>query len=223
MASPLQGYMPHRQVNFDVLGPAWKLFQQEAATWLLTALILMAVSGIVGVALSIVVPIVGGFVGSIPGMVLSVGAFRMALKQIRGAKIAVGDVFDISDVIAPAIVAALLWSIATSIGFVLCILPGLVLVGLLLFTFPLIADRRMDGIEAMKLSVETLKDEWLMAAVFSLVLGLIATVGLLACGVGILVAGPVILLAEALLYRAYFPEAAAAPAASPAPPEPPSA
>jgi uncharacterized membrane protein len=95
--------------------------------------------------------------------------------------------------------------------------------GLLMFALPLVADKRMDGIEAMKLSVETLKDEWLMAAVFSLVLGLIATVGLLACGVGILVAGPVILLAEALLYRAYFPEAAAAPAAPPAPSEPPSA
>ena len=50
-----------------------------------------------------------------------------------------------------------------------------------------------------------------MAAVFYLVQSIIVTAGLLICGVGVFVAAPIIVLAQALLYRGYFPEQKAAP------------
>ncbi len=218
MPSPLQGYAPQRKVNFDVLGPAWRLFQQEAATWILVTLLFAVIGGLVATLLGSVTFGIGGIVGGVPFGVLGVGAYRMALRQLRGQKIDVPQLFDVQDVLAPASVAGLLIVVAQLIGSALCVLPGLVVGGLLMFALPLVADKRMDGIEAMKLSFETLKDEWLMAGVFWLVMGLIAMGGAIVCGVGLLVAGPVILLAQALLYRAYFPETATVPAPPPPPP-----
>jgi uncharacterized membrane protein len=220
MGSPLQGYTPQRRISFDVLKPAWMLFQQEPATWLLATLLIAVIGGAVATVLGSVTFGIGGVVAGVPFGVLMVGAYRMAFKQLRSQTIAIGDLFAVQDVLGPSAIAGLVISLLMAIGSALCIVPGLVASGLLMFALPLVADRKMDGIEAMKLSFETLKDEWLMAGVFCLVLTLIATVGMLACGVGILVAGPIILLGQALLYRAYFPETAAPAGEAPAPDAP---
>ena len=206
MAS-IPGYTPQRQINFEVFKAAWKMFEKNPAVWLVTMLVVMVAVGIPVLVLSLFIPFIGGFLGSIPGMIILVGMFRMAFKQIRGVEVSVGDVFDVQDVLAPAAVAAAVFVLATTAGFTVLIIPGFVIGGLLLFTFPLIADGKCkDGIEALKLSFETLQGELVMAAVFYLVQSVIVTAGILFCGVGIFVAGPIVLLAQALLYRAYFPE-----------------
>lgn len=215
MASPIPGgYVPQRRVSLDVIGPAWTLFQSETATWILAALVVAAVNIVLGFTLGLVlsslVPFVGGLLAGIPGQILLVGLLRMAFKQIRGGKIAVGDLFAFSDVVVPAAVATILTGLGIAIGTALCIVPGLVLGALWLFTFPLVADRRLDGVEAMRTSWNALKDEWLMALLFVLVLVLMIAAGLLLCGVGVLVAGPVAVLSLALLYRGYFPDAGVA-------------
>lgn len=214
MASPIPGgYVPQRRVNLDMIASAWNLFLAEALTWAVATLIVVAVNVVlsfaVGPLLSTVIPFVGGILAAIPGQILFVGLLRMAFKQIRGEKIEIGDLFNLSDILVPAAVAAVLTGLGTAIGTVFCIVPGLVVAGLWLFTFPLIADRRsQDGIEAMRTSWNTLQGELVMAAVFALVLVLLCAVGILLCGVGMLVAGPIAILSLALLYRGYFPEAA---------------
>jgi hypothetical protein len=214
MAS-IPGYTPQRQINFEVFKAAWKLFEKNPTVWLVTTLVVVVAVGIPLLILSLFIPFIGGFLGSIPAMIILVGMFRMAFKQIRGEEISVGDAFDVSDVLAPAAVAGALFVLGTTAGFAVLIIPGLIVGGLLLFTFPSIADGKCkDGIEALKLSFETLQSELVMAAVFYLVQSLIATAGILFCGVGIFVAGPIIVLAQALLYRGYFPEQAAAPPAA---------
>jgi len=206
------GYTPQRQINFEVFKAAWKLFEKNPAVWLVTTLVVVVAVSIPMLILSMAVPFIGGFLGSIPMLILLVGLFRMALKQIAGGEISVGDAFDVKDVLAPAAIAAVLFLVGTTIGFTLLIIPGFVIGGLLLFTFPLIADGKCkDGLEAVKLSFETLQSELLMAAVFYLLQSIILTAGLLFCGIGVFVAGPIIVLAQALLYRGYFPEKAAAP------------
>ena len=214
MAS-IPGYTPQRQINFEVFKAAWKLFEMNPAVWLVTTLVVMVAIGVPLLLLSLFIPFIGGFLGSIPAMIILVGMLGMAFKQIRGDEISVGDAFDVADLLAPAAIAAAIFLLATTVGFTLLIIPGLVVGGLLLFTFPLIADGKCkDGIEALKLSFETLQSELVMAAVFYLVQSIIVTAGLLICGVGIFVAGPIIVLAQALLYRAYFPEQNAAPPAA---------
>jgi uncharacterized membrane protein len=219
-SSPVAGgYVPQRRVSLDVVGPAWVLFQAEIATWVLAfvavVVVNIALHFTLGLALTSIAPFVGSILAQIPGQILLVGLLRMAFKQIRGGKIEIGDAFAFSDIVVPAAVATILTSLGVMIGAVFCIVPGLVLGALWLFTFPLVADRRIDGVEAMRTSWNALKDEWLMALVFLLVLAVMMAVGLALCGVGVLVTGPVALLSLALLYRGYFPEAEPAPAPAP--------
>jgi hypothetical protein len=202
--TPAQG-----KIDFGVIGGAWDLFQRQPAPWVVATLVVIVVSSVVGFVVGLVVPYVGGFLGGLPANLLFVGMLRMAFKQIRGQTPAVGDVFDIGDVLVPAIVAWLITSIAIGIGTALCVIPGLIAAGLLLFTSPLVADRRLDGVQAATLSFETLKGELVMASVFALALALVAVVGVLACGVGLLVTLPLVTLAIALTYRNYFPDTGA--------------
>jgi len=135
---------------------------------------------------------------------LGAGLFRMATKQMRGQAIAIGDLFDFGDVAAQAIIAGILLSLMIYIGTILCILPGLVLGGLLMFTFPLIVDKKMSAIEAISTSINALKGQWLMATVFALVVGILYAIGIFFCFVGVLVSAPIALLSVNVLYRNFF-------------------
>jgi hypothetical protein len=212
------GYVPQRRVSLDVIAPAFALFQAEVATWALAVLAVVAVNVVLhftlGLALTAIAPFVGSILAQIPGQILLVGLLRMAFKQIRGGKIQIGDAFAFSDVVVPAAVATVLTSLGVMAGTVLCVVPGLLLAALWLFTFPLVADGRPDGVDAMRTSWNTLKDDWLMALVFLLVMAVMVALGLLACGVGVLVTGPLAVLSTALVYRGYFPDPA--PPADPA-------
>jgi len=128
-------------------------------------------------------------------------------------------------VIGPLLIGSLLNGLAVAIGSVFCYIPGLVLGGLLMFTIPLIVDRRMDGIEAMKLSFNTLKGDALMATLFYLVVSIVGGLGGIACGIGALFTWPLFFLSISLLYRDYFmgpptayPDVTVPPPSEPMPP-----
>ncbi len=57
---------------------------------------------------------------------------------------------------------------------------------------------------ALKISFETLKRDWLQAALFVLVLGFIAVSGTFACGIGYLATAPIAFLSIAAQYRRVF-------------------
>jgi hypothetical protein len=222
------GYAPRPQIRFDVIGEAWRLFQAQMSTWIMAELIF-----IVGIAVAYVVAFVlfiataaaiGAIAKAIPFapvallltffipiilivttmQVLFAGLYNMALKQLRGETIAVGDMFAMTDRLGPVILGSLLYGLAVSVGAIFCYLPGLILGALLMFTIPLIVDRRMDPIEAMKLSFETLKGDVVMATLFFLVCMFVGQIGGIACGIGALFTYPLFFLSIALAYRDFF-------------------
>lgn len=135
---------------------------------------------------------------------LAAGLFRMAIKQIRGQSIEISDLFDFGDVAGQAIIAAIVAGIIISVASLFCIIPGWVAQGLLMFTFPLIVDKKMGAMEAITASFEALKSQWLMATLFSLVVGILASIGIIVCFVGVLVTAPIALLSITILYRNFF-------------------
>lgn len=210
MSSVAPGPSPQPRIDFNVIGVAWQMLSQQLGTWVLAMLVVVlinvALAFTVGIVLALCVPLVGNLVAQIPSQLMVIGLYRMAFKQMRGETIAVGDVFQFMDVLGPAAVATILVTIAVITGTIFCIVPGILLAGVWMFTFPLIADKGMDGVQAMGLSWNTLKADWLMAALFFFVNTLIGVAGALACGVGVLVTAPLSLLSLAGLYRVYFPE-----------------
>jgi uncharacterized membrane protein len=73
-----------------------------------------------------------------------------------------------------------------------------------MFTLPLIVDARLEPLQAVRESWGALKDQWFSAALFHLVLGLLAFAGMCLCCVGILITLPLYSLSIAVLYRDFF-------------------
>jgi uncharacterized membrane protein len=91
--------------------------------------------------------------------------------------------------------------VAVAIGLVLLIVPGLIAMVLFMFSTFLVIDRGLGPIDALKASMEmTRGNRWPLFG-FILLCLLILFVGVLALGVGLLVAAPVAGIAFAYAYR----------------------
>lgn len=248
MGGPTPSFPYKPEISFDVISEAWGLLSQQMGVWIPTMLIFavilwgislvsqLVVHLVLGGAMAagrnnegvaagamgaiIMMSLVSGLIQMVLSAYLSGGLFRMAIRTARGEAVAIGDLFSATDVVGSLIGASLLTAIATYIGLILCIIPGLVISSCLMFTQPLIVDQRLGAIEAMSRSWDTLKGQAVMAVVFAIVIGLVAMVGVVACGIGILVTGPLAILSLAITYRNFFPGqpgygAAATPSAYP--------
>jgi uncharacterized membrane protein len=225
------GNYPYRpEITFDAISEAWGFFTQQMGAWIVAELIVFAIVGAMyfGMFTIVLAPMMmssrgssgapGGAalgamnVGMMFGMLVIVvvlftlmgGMYRMAIKQVRGEAIAIGDLFSVTDVIGNLALAAILMGIINWIGSLLCIIPGLVAQGLMMFTIPLVVDQRLSAVEALSKSFETLKPHAVMATVFALVVGLVAGLGGILCGVGALFTFPLFPLSVAILYRNFF-------------------
>ena len=97
-----------------------------------------------------------------------------------------------------------LTAILGAIGAVLCILPAFVVAGLFYFTLPLIIDKQLGVIDAMKASFNRTKGHWFMFALFAFVVSLLAQVGTVACGIGMLASFPLYFTINSVAFRDLF-------------------
>ena len=189
----------------DWIKGGWALVQPDMWMHVVIALLISVISG-TGL---------GGFI--VP--TLMCGWIYIFLQKMRNPSytVQIGDVFSKGfEVFVPSLVAGILLSIALSIGFSLCILPGFVVLGLTLLALPLIIDRRMDFWPAIQLSLDTTKGQWMNWSIFALALAGVNLVGAIVCGVGVLVTWPITVAATAIAYSETF--GASAPVAPTAPP-----
>ena len=110
----------------------------------------------------------------------------------------------------PLIIAGLLMSALTIVGFILCILPGIYLAVGYVFVLPLIIDKKLDFWPAMEVSRQVVHKHWWAMFLFAIVLVLIICVGALLCGVGLIIAAPVAIAAVSYVYEDLFGAAGAA-------------
>lgn len=225
----MTGYGSRPKVRMDAIGEAWALFQQEMGTWVLAGLVMCGLWIAVGLCMTVAFVALGIGIGAAVGsgtnggesagllmiplmlcgyiVVFAVfsalvsGPYRMAIKQVRGEPITLGDMF-LPVAMWPRIIAAnILMALLAAVGTLFFVIPGLIIAGLMFLTLPLIVDRNMGVIEAMGESSRVLKDEWLMAAVFAAVLGFLSGLGVLLLGFGILFTYPLLYLGHAVIYR----------------------
>jgi uncharacterized membrane protein len=227
---------PTKRVRFENIGEAWKILQANMVPWILITLVLfillmvaqaicmapgqttlmaaMSSGGSSGdntnpIALILSSPLIliGSLVYSAVAYILMGGFIQAAIKQLRGQPPAVGDLFLGLSKAVPLGIAGLLVSLGVMIGQIFFILPGLLFAGLALLTMPFIMEQNMQPVDAIKKSIETLKEDMWPALGYILVLGIIASLGVFGCGIGVLLTWPLQPLGIALLYRDYCPEA----------------
>ncbi len=139
-------------------------------------------------------------VGFILAGPLTVGFFYIIFNRIRGNPIKIDDIAKGFDFFLAAILADLLISAFTMIGFTFLIIPGIVVSALYMFAFPLIIEKKMNFWEAMETSRKAVMKNIFELSIFMLILYVFLFMGMLMFLVGLIVAVPFVLAAIAFAY-----------------------
>src|SRR5215212_7436936 len=148
----------------------------------------------------ILISIVGWFVSLIVGAAIQSGFLSGVLDIANGQQVSVGSFFRPRN-IGQVIIAGLIVGVITTIGFVLCVIPGLLASILLIFTVVALLDRNLPAVDAVKTSFETSKANFGSAFLTWLVGVALIVAGAILCGVGLLVAVPVAALFLVFAWR----------------------
>jgi hypothetical protein len=120
------------------------------------------------------------------------GLYNYYLKLMRGQPADLGDAFaGFGSAFLPLLLAYIVSSVLTCLGFLCCVLPGIYLGVAWKFTLPLVIDKRLSFWEAMELSRKTVTRQWWILFALFLVSGLISVVGVIACCVGVFATVPI--------------------------------
>lgn len=185
------------------IGAGWQLFKNNPLPWVLITLAMLVANGVVS---SLSNADSGGVASLATLLSIAVSilfqAFmiRGALLEVDGHKPAIGDFFKLHNFGAFVIAAILVW-FATVVGFILLIIPGIVVAFLLYWTLHFVVDRNMSPIDAMKSSFNAIKSDAGNLFALAVLNILVVIAGVLALFVGLLVATPVVTLATVFAYR----------------------
>lgn len=216
--TPPYGSMPEAR-GWDLgqcLSYAWQKFQANIAQILLAALALVGAIVVIGIVGNVVVGamtdfgtpfLLSMFLNLLVTLavifvahVIGAGLIRGSLGITEGRDFEVSEVFS-TDRIGPIVVTSVLVSAATFVGLMLCYLPGIVVAFVTSYSLYFVIDRGLAPVEAIKASVELVKNNLADTVVWYIVGGLIAAAGALVCLVGMLVSLPVVLIGTAYTYK----------------------
>ncbi len=180
--------LPAEFRSWDFIGQAWELVKPH---WLpLAAMCVIAfLIGCVPCAMFVI------------GGAIYVGVSRAVLGLIAGKPPTVGMMFEGFDRLGQAFLAALVTGLLIGVGTLFLIIPGIILAIMWMFVYFVMAETNLDFWPAMEYSANlTAGYRW---ELFCLLLAclVVYVLGMLACGVGLVVAVPVIVTAIALSYR----------------------
>lgn len=193
----------------------WNRFREHAGRFILMMLVVAAISTVVTqVSFFIVLPMLPGRTGSaeaftiaatltfgvVVAFFLQAGVYRAGLAITEGHRPDLAMLIDADHIVRFAATVALI-GLGAYVGIALCVIPGIVW---LLFTgyAPIISlDQGVGPLRAIRRSIEMIGRNSGTAAPILVVAFLTYWSGVLLCGVGILMTGPVALVAVVYSYR----------------------
>lgn len=201
----------------DALGYGWRGFSGNIGPILIIALVIVAINIVTNwfgfiagdsTILNLVVQLIGWFVS----LVISIGLIRAALAIVDGRSPELNDLLSTNNLVT-YFVASLLAGLIVAVGFLLCIIPGLIAIFLLqFFGYAIVDGRTSDPIEALKISYGLVSKNLGELLLFGILVFLVNLVGALLCGIGLLVTLPLTAIAIAYTWR-YFSQGMIAPRA----------
>lgn len=137
------------------------------------------------------------------------GFTRAGLAITRGEQVDVKTLIS-SDKLAQVLLGGVVMAIGTAIGTMLCIIPGLIIAFFGQFFVFFVLDKGLGGIDAIKASFGFVNRN--LGTLIGLFLAEILAifVGALICGIGLIVAVPVVIIAQSFAYRTLNGEPVAA-------------
>ena len=136
------------------------------------------------------------------GYILYAMMIKGALDVVDGGRFNIGRAFGALNIVK-VLVAGLLVSLATTIGTLLLILPGLVFSIFAFFTLYFVVDRDIDPLESIGASFTLVGRNFGNGLLTGLLSILVVLAGALLCLVGLLAAFPIVTLAAAYAFRRF--------------------
>ncbi len=130
----------------------------------------------------------------------SAGLYIVLLKIARGLQAGIGDVFSGGKYYVPMLVTMLIFNLMTQIGFLLLIIPGIILFLMFGQFGYLIVDRNLGIAESLHTSMEVTKGNKLTIFLIWLVCIGLVILGAIPCLLGWLVVFPYMALLHAVMY-----------------------
>ncbi len=200
----------------DVIKEAWeKTKGVKGALWG-AGLMVLAVSIGLSIALGIVMRIIGVGPDNIAFSVATQMTVTIALYPFLAGVMMIGVnravdrpvcfnmVFGYFEYMVPILIAALLITLLTYLGFMLLVLPGIYLSIAYLLVIPLIIDKNMDAWPAMEKSRKAISRQWFKIFALYLVMGVIYLISMIPFGLGIIWTLPMIVVMNGIVYRIIF-------------------
>jgi uncharacterized membrane protein len=188
MAVAVAPWTPPAQVHVSMgrwLGAGWNLVMSDLGNYVLLTLVSFLLSS---------VPFIQGS--------LIAGFHIYTMKKLTGrSRAEFADLFKGFNVFVPALVASLLIGLFTFVGFLLLIIPGLVIAAMYKFTYLFIVDKRMGFWEAMQASHAVVRKDYFGFTMFLIVAFLVNVLGFLCLIVGLLVTVPMTIAAITIAYQ----------------------
>lgn len=132
--------------------------------------------------------------------VVAAGMIRAALNVTDGQPFRTADVFKF-DNIGPVVITSVLVGAGVAVGSILCYLPGLVFGFFASYSLYFLIDQKLDPIAAIKASFSFVNKNLGATIIWYLISLVVGAVGYLLCGIGLLVAVPIIIVGTAYTYR----------------------
>jgi len=140
-------------------------------------------------------------INQVVSIFLTMGFIRIGLDFVSGKQISPAQLFSQGGKLVKALAATFLVSVIVIVGFILLIVPGIYLSLRFSCYLTAIVDRDLGIIESLKYSARITQNNLLRLLGLGIVAGIIAALGLIACGVGILFTYPVAFIAWMVAYR----------------------
>jgi hypothetical protein len=213
------------------ISDAWNLVSKDLGEYILATLIVFAASCFITFVVRMIISLPASFfMASMMGRdgtpnpialmfaaIVGVGNFFISaaisapfhtgyayfiLRKVRGQRPALGDVFaGFTQFLVPSILAGIVVSLITSIGMLLCFIPGILAAIALMFVYFIIADGESQFMNAIMRSKDIVMTSFGNYILYGIVIFLVVAAGVIACGVGVLVSAPVAMAAVALVYE----------------------
>jgi hypothetical protein len=144
---------------------------------------------------------------------------RGTLSLLRGGKFAIGDLFRGEGDVGRSIGLMVLLMIVVTAAMPFFYFPALLLGVLFMFSFPIMADRKVGPIEAMKLSMEITKKNYWVLLLYMFVGSMITSLLSMVPIIGSLAAVPVMMVMFLTAYRSMIGETPSQRAGQPVQPQ----
>lgn len=193
----------------DAIGFGWTKVKEQLGFFIGFTLLIFAfqlISGFIQTALekddgSFLLFLVYIVISTIIGIVIGMWQVRIVLDVVDGKKGTFGSLQNVLPLLGKALVTQILYTVIIIIGLFLLIVPGIIWIIKYQFAIYYVIDKNMSPFEALEASGKLTSGEKWHLLLFNLVIGLVVFAGVLALGVGLLIAIPIVMVAPGYVYR----------------------